>query len=114
MELTAEPSANSKYDTPQIITKILTTRQLELKVCIFLILIKDHNDLDLYFKATDVRNILAKLLDDLNGYEKLNLAVIDLLRDIKNQHTELFDSWTSDVNIKIKDKTLRCFYFKFK
>lgn len=54
-----------------------------------------------------MKKISDLLLNDLKGYADLNGKVTDLLKDLKQQHQELFDSWTGEVLDKIKDSTLR-------
>lgn len=55
----------------------------------------------------DIQQISEKLLNDLSGNSELNQKVTQLLKDIKQQHNELFDSWTSEITAKIKNKSLR-------
>lgn len=55
----------------------------------------------------EVKKISDILLNDLKGYVDLNAKVTDLAKDLKQQHQELFDSWTSEITDKIKDSTLR-------
>ncbi|KAK4887690.1 hypothetical protein RN001_003961 [Aquatica leii] len=87
-QLSAEVSSGLiKYDTPEVINEILKVKQLESK-------------------ASEVKNISEKILNDLEGFDELTLVIMQLLKDIKQQHTELFDSWVNGVMLKIKDKTL--------
>lgn len=79
---------STKYDTPQIVNEITAIRQLESKV-------------------VDVQKIVEKLLDDLQGSEELKNTIVELLKSVKQQHTELFESWTSEITAKIKDNSLR-------
>lgn len=50
---------------------------------------------------------MEKLLSDLPGYEDLQVVVTDLLKDLKHQHSELFDSWTRELTMQINNKSLR-------
>lgn len=78
----------ARYDTPQIIIEINHIRMLESK-------------------ASIVQQTAEKLLNDLMGYEDLQVVVTDLLKDLKNQHSELFDSWTRELTAQINNKSLR-------
>ncbi|RZC33069.1 cytoplasmic dynein 2 heavy chain 1 [Asbolus verrucosus] len=84
---TSENTLNTKYDTPQVVAEVIMTKQLEAK-------------------ANEVLKTSQKLLEDLNGYENLKQMVTELLKDLKQQHTELFESWTSEISSLIKDGTL--------
>ncbi|KAK5644080.1 hypothetical protein RI129_007925 [Pyrocoelia pectoralis] len=87
-QLTADSAdSTSKYDTPEVVSEIMKVKQLETK-------------------AIEAKTISDKILDDLPGYEDLNQILTQLLKDIKQHHTELFDSWTSEVSQRIKNKTL--------
>jgi uncharacterized protein (DUF934 family) len=55
----------------------------------------------------DIEKTSAKLLNDLQGYAELQRAVGEVLRDLKEYHTDQFDSWTRDVGAAIHSKTLR-------
>jgi uncharacterized protein (DUF934 family) len=55
----------------------------------------------------DVETTSAKLLNDLQGYAELQRAVGEVLRDLKEYHTDQFDNWTRDVGAAINSKTLR-------
>lgn len=77
-----------KYEVPQIVQEIIAARQLEAKV-------------------TDMQQIAEKLLDDLNGYEEFMQKVSEFLKYIKQQHSDLFDSWTADITSQIENNKLR-------
>ena len=55
----------------------------------------------------DIETTSAKLLNDLQGYAELQRAVGEVLRDLKEYHTDQFDNWTRDVGAAIHSKTLR-------
>ncbi|XP_069679211.1 cytoplasmic dynein 2 heavy chain 1 isoform X2 [Periplaneta americana] len=74
-------------DMPEVICNIYWVRQLECKV-------------------TDIEKTSAKLLNDLQGYAELQRAVGEVLRDLKEYHSDQFDSWTRDVGAAIHNKTL--------
>lgn len=78
----------SKYEVPQIVQEITAVRQLEAK-------------------ATDMQNIAQKLLNDLHDYEQFILKATEFLKDIKQQHSELFDSWTAEITSQIENNKLR-------
>ncbi|XP_015834463.1 cytoplasmic dynein 2 heavy chain 1 [Tribolium castaneum] len=80
---TSENHLNVKYDTPQVVAEVIMTKQLEAK-------------------ANEVLQTSEKLLQDLNGYENLKQIVSELLKDLKQQHTELFESWTREITSLIK------------
>lgn len=84
---TTENTLNVKNDTPQIVAEVIVTKQLEAK-------------------ANEVLQTSEKLLHDLNGYENLKQIVSELLKDLKQQHNELFDSWTREVSSLIKKDIL--------
>ncbi|KAF5303585.1 hypothetical protein FQR65_LT08186 [Abscondita terminalis] len=77
----------TKYDTPEVINEIMKVKHLESK-------------------TLEVKNVSETILDDLEGFEEVSITVEQLSKDIKQQHTELFDSWVNEVTSKIKDKTL--------
>lgn len=58
-------------------------------------------------QVNEVDKIAQQLLSDLKGYADLGAKIAELLKDLKQQHQELFDSWTSEVMEKISDSTLR-------
>lgn len=60
-----------------------------------------------FLQAVIVQQTMEKLLNDLPGYEDLQVVVVDLLKDLKNQHSELFDSWTRELTVQINNKSLR-------
>ncbi|PNF38602.1 hypothetical protein B7P43_G03949, partial [Cryptotermes secundus] len=74
-------------DMPEVISNIYWVRQLECKV-------------------RDIEKTSAKILNDLQGYADLQRAVGDVLRDLKEYHTDQFDNWTRDVGAAIHNKTL--------
>ena len=57
-------------------------------------------------KANKVLQTSQKLLEDLKGFESLQQMVTELLKDLKQQHAELFDSWTSEISSLIKEGVL--------
>lgn len=77
-----------KYEVPPIVQEIIAVRQIEAKV-------------------TDMRNIAEKILDDLHGYEQFMQKSSEFLKDIKQQHSDLFDSWTTDITSQIESNKLR-------
>lgn len=58
-------------------------------------------------KANEIKNVSQKLLDDLQGFQNLNRIVIELTKELKDQHNELFEAWSSEVISSINDNTLR-------
>lgn len=78
----------SKYEVPEIVQEIMSVRQLEAK-------------------ATDMQNIAEKLLNDLHGYEQFIQKVSEFLKDLKQQHGDLFDSWTAEITSQIESNKLR-------
>lgn len=84
----AEKPKNLKYEVPQIVQEITAARQLEAK-------------------ATDMQIIAGNLLNDLNGYEQFMQRVSEFLKDVKQQHGDLFDSWTADITSQIESNKLR-------
>jgi hypothetical protein len=83
----SENTLNVRYATPQVVAEVIMTKQLEAK-------------------ATEVLQTSQKLLEDLNGYESLKQMVTELLKDLKQQHTELFESWTREISSLIKEDIL--------
>ena len=59
----------------------------------------------------DIETTSAKLLNDLQGYTELQRAVGEVLRDLKEYHTDQFDNWTRDVGAAIHSKTLRLYMY---
>lgn len=59
----------------------------------------------------DVETTSSKLLNDLQGYTELQRAVGEVLRDLKEYHTDQFDNWTRDVGAAIHSKTLRLYMY---
>lgn len=55
----------------------------------------------------DIETTSAKLLNDLQGYAELQRSVGEVVRDLKEYHTDQFDNWTRDVGTAIHSKTLR-------
>ncbi|CAG9863949.1 unnamed protein product [Phyllotreta striolata] len=88
-EATSENHAiNMRYDIPEVVKDIIQLRQLESKV-------------------NEVHKVALKILQDLQGYEDLNRRILEISKDLKRQHHELFDSWCADVLIYIKNNTLK-------
>ncbi|XP_017783105.1 PREDICTED: cytoplasmic dynein 2 heavy chain 1 [Nicrophorus vespilloides] len=87
MKMTETPLLSTKYETPQVVAEIIGTRQLESK-------------------ANHILTITNNLLDDLYGFEELKQYTSDLIRDLKAQNNELFESWTSEIVAQIRDKSL--------
>lgn len=91
-QLQTQTSADMNYlgqsETPMIVKELMMTRQLESR-------------------AREVQTTSEKLLDDLEEFDNLNSTVVELLKELKKQHMELFDSWTSEITRRINDNTLR-------
>lgn len=88
-ESSLEHSTNVvKYEIPQTVQEITSVRQLEAK-------------------AEDMQNIAEKLLNDLHGYEQFMQKISGFLKDIKQQHSDLFDSWTAEITSQIETNKLR-------
>ncbi|KAJ9584167.1 hypothetical protein L9F63_021464, partial [Diploptera punctata] len=66
-------------DMPEIISNIYWVRQLE-------------------YRVNDIEKTSAKLLNELQGYSELQRAVSEVLRDLKEHHSEQFDGWTRDMS----------------
>ncbi|KAL3266580.1 hypothetical protein HHI36_010744 [Cryptolaemus montrouzieri] len=77
----------AKSDTPLIIKELMMTRQLESR-------------------AKEVHTTSERLLNDLHDSENLIAMVVELLKDLKKQHAELFDTWTSEITARINDHSL--------
>lgn len=60
-----------------------------------------------YFQAIMIQQTSEKLLNDLAGYDELHFAITELMKDLKHQHSELFDSWTRELSTQINNKKLR-------
>ncbi|XP_063237932.1 cytoplasmic dynein 2 heavy chain 1 [Bacillus rossius redtenbacheri] len=74
-------------DMPEIIGTIYWVRQLECQVA-------------------DIESTSSKLLDDLPGHKELQVVAGDLLRDLKEFHSDQFDSWTREIGMAIHNKKL--------
>lgn len=85
---TSENTISTKHGTPEVVKEIIMIRQLEAK-------------------ANEIKNVSQKLLDDLQGFQNLNRIVIELTKELKDQHNELFEAWSSEVISSINDNTLR-------
>lgn len=79
---------SARHGMPEVVKEIAHVRQLEAR-------------------AAEVADVAGKLLDDLQGYEKLSQVVLELVKDLKHQHNELFESWSRDVVSYIRSNTLR-------
>ncbi|XP_044749353.1 cytoplasmic dynein 2 heavy chain 1 [Coccinella septempunctata] len=90
-QLQTQTSADMNYlsytETPMIVKELMMTRQLESR-------------------AKEVLTTSERLLNDLQEYENLHSTVVELMRELKKQHMELFDSWTSEITRRINDNTL--------
>ncbi|KAK9876588.1 hypothetical protein WA026_013968 [Henosepilachna vigintioctopunctata] len=91
-QLKTQTSADVTYyaaraDTPMIIKELMLTRQLESR-------------------AKEVQVAATQFLNDLPDFENLSSMVAELLKDLKKQHTELFDSWTSEISSRINNNSL--------
>lgn len=60
----------------------------------------------IYFQGNEIQRICENLLNDLQGHDEIVQANNEFLKDVKQQHTDLFDSWTSDVTAQIRSKKL--------
>lgn len=83
-----ETAFNTKYETPQIVSEIIMIRQLEAQ-------------------GGEIQKTSQKILNDLPGYENLKQTVDELLKDLKVQNNELFDSWVREISNLIKDDVLK-------
>ncbi|XP_056634261.1 cytoplasmic dynein 2 heavy chain 1 [Diorhabda sublineata] len=77
----------TRYDTPEVVKDIIMIRQLEAK-------------------ANEAQKVAQKLLQDLQGYDDLNEVISGLIKDLKQQHNELFESWSSEITGYIKSNAL--------
>lgn len=77
-----------KYEVPHIVQEITAVRQLETK-------------------ATDMQAVAEKLLNDLQGYDHFMQKISEFLKEIKQQHSDLFDSWTVEITSQIETNKLR-------
>ncbi|CAH2008775.1 unnamed protein product [Acanthoscelides obtectus] len=85
--ISESPVINTRYDIPQIVKEITQVRQLESR-------------------AKEVQNVANKLLSDLQSYEDLMPLANETMKDLKQQHNELFETWASDVIEHIKANRL--------
>ncbi|XP_066245842.1 cytoplasmic dynein 2 heavy chain 1 [Euwallacea similis] len=69
---------NTRQETSETIREIIFIRQLEAK-------------------TEEVVFVTEKLLDDLEGCERVREFVLGILNDLKSQDSELFDAWSSGV-----------------
>lgn len=76
-----------KYDTSQIVADVIVIKQLEAK-------------------TIEVLDTASKQLQDLSGYKNLEELASELLEDLKQQYTELFDSWSKEISELIKNNIL--------
>ena len=83
----SENTLYTRYDTPQVVADVIIAKQLEAK-------------------ANEVLQTSQKLLEDLKGFESLQQMVTELLKDLKQQNAEVFDSWTSEISSLIKEGVL--------
>ncbi|KAG5867051.1 hypothetical protein JTB14_004845 [Gonioctena quinquepunctata] len=81
------PAVSTRYDTPQVVREITIIRQLEAR-------------------ANEIQKVARKLLGDLQGFEDLNQVVGELAKDLKQQHNELFEAWSTEVVGFVNDNTL--------
>lgn len=79
---------STNREVPEVVKEILIVRQLESR-------------------ANEVFTVSHKLLDDLQGSEDLNIIVTEMIKDMKQQHNELFESWCTEIIGYIKDQSLR-------
>ncbi|XP_068082912.1 cytoplasmic dynein 2 heavy chain 1 [Anabrus simplex] len=82
-----ESNRTRLMNMPEVISNIYWVRQLECKV-------------------RDIEKTSATILEDLTGYQELQRTVGEMLRDLKEYHSDQFDSWTRDVGAAIHNKTL--------
>lgn len=78
----------TRQETSETIKEILFIRQLE-------------------GKANEVVFVLDKLLNDLDGYQSIKDFIQGVVNDLKSQHSELFNGWSSDVVAHINSSKLR-------
>ncbi|KAJ3658119.1 hypothetical protein Zmor_009877 [Zophobas morio] len=83
----SENTLYTRYDTPQVVADVIIAKQLEAK-------------------DNEVLQTSQKLLEDLKGFESLQQMVTELLKDLKQQNAEVFDSWTSEISSLIKEGVL--------
>ncbi|XP_074038391.1 dynein cytoplasmic heavy chain beethoven [Leptinotarsa decemlineata] len=81
------PVVSTRYDTPEVVKEITVIRQLE-------------------GRANEILKVAQKLLGDLQGYQDLNQVVTELAKDLKQQHNELFEAWSSEIIGSISDNSL--------
>ncbi|XP_018579489.1 cytoplasmic dynein 2 heavy chain 1 [Anoplophora glabripennis] len=84
---TSENTISTRHGTPEVIKDIIMIRQLEAK-------------------ASEIKNVSQKLLEDLQGFQNLNQIVLELIKELKDQHNELFEAWSSEIISFINDNTL--------
>ncbi|XP_050308266.1 cytoplasmic dynein 2 heavy chain 1-like [Anthonomus grandis grandis] len=77
----------TRQETSETIREIIHVRQLEAK-------------------ANEVLLVVEKLLDDLEGYVATREFTMGVLDELKSQHTELFDAWSSDIVADINSNKL--------
>lgn len=82
-----ESTSISMIDTPQIVQDISNLRQLE-------------------GRGREIERITQKILIDLNDYEKLSNTVTTFIHNVKQQHSDLYDSWVRQTSKSIENKTL--------
>lgn len=85
----------TRQETSDTIKEIIFVRQLEAK-------------------ANEVMFVTEKLLNDLDGYESIKDFVLGVVNELKAQHSELFDAWSSDVIADINSNKLRYMNFNKK
>lgn len=85
---TSENTVTTKHGAPEVVKDIIMIRQLEAK-------------------ANEIKNVSQKLLEDLQGFQNLNQIVLGLIKELKDQHNELFEAWSSEIISYINDNTLR-------
>ncbi|CAG9772440.1 unnamed protein product [Ceutorhynchus assimilis] len=95
-EYVAQIQSQSNLETSKIITRQETSETI--KELIFI--------RQLEAKANEVLFVLEKLLQDLDGYNGVKEFVLGVVTDLKAQHSELFDAWSSDVVADIKNNKL--------
>lgn len=76
------------YEVSPIVEEIIAAQQLEAKVM-------------------DMKHLAEELLNDLHGYEEFKQKVSGFLKEIKQQHSDLFDSWTAEITAQIENNKLR-------
>lgn len=96
-EYITQIQSQSNLDSSKIVTRQETSDTI--KEIIFL--------RQLEGKAGEVVFVMEKLLNELEGYDGVKDLVLGVQNDLKNQHNELFDSWSADVMADIKNNKLR-------